>query len=604
MCHVAAMRALAGGLQRWVVAAIGLGGGSVLAAAGGPAPELFALDEVRPGMRGEWRTVVAGTEVVSFPLEVIGLAPNFVGPQRTVILCRALDPANVESGPVGGMSGSPVYLDGRLVGAYAYGFTWPKNQAIIGVTPIADMLEVLEFADTEPGLARAAGAGWQGAGLAAGAGEASGVPAETGLAQAEPEMGVVPLLAGGFSARTLAAFGADWAEFGVLPQAAPTGGVEGPGADHLVPGGAIAGVLMAGDFSFAGTGTVTWREGDRVLGFGHPFFGFGPAAIPLAAAEILTVVQSVPRSFKLSNHGPIVGTITQDRLSAIGGRIGPIPEMTALRVRVTPVAGPERTFHAQVFQHPRLTPLLVAMGIFEALESTQETVERVTVQVDGRAHLRGHGEIAFRQAGTGARGVAGIAREWQERLRALLENPFGEVQVDAVELEVTVRPGWKATTLRAVQVANTRVRAGEDLQVEVTLGRERAEPLRWQLRLAVPADVRAGETLTLVLADGETAAALVEGAEAPALSVADLVARWRAARAPDRLYALLLRPAAGVQAEGVTLPDLPPSVRATLLASQTRSVRREVSERVLAESALELEGPFEGRYRLELTVDP
>lgn len=609
MCEVGPMRTFRA--VRWRVTAlgwIGLGWAAAVFAAPGQAAvaAIFPLEEVRPGMRGVWRTVVSGTEVAEFPLEVVGLAPNFVGPQRTIIICRAVDPVNLESGPVAGMSGSPVYIDGRLVGAYAYGFTWPKNQAIIGVTPAADMLEVLGFADEGP--AWAAGSGGSagnrhGVGMAGGIAERP-VQLDGGAVEGLPEMGVVPMLAGGFSPRTLAVFGADWRAMGVEPQVAPAGSAEGPGEEHLQPGGAIAGVLMSGDFSFAGTGTVTWREGDRLLGFGHPFFSFGQAEIPMATAEILTVIQSVPRSFKLSRHGPIVGTITQDRLSAIAGTVGPVPEQTRLAIAVTPAAGPQRTFSAQVFRHPRLTPLLVGMGVMQALDSTQEVIERSTVVVRSRVEIAGFGRVDFHQAATGSGGLANLAREWQRRLHTLLDNPFEPAIVDAIEIEAVVVPGWKATTLRAVQVANTRVRAGEDLHVEVTVGREREEPLRWPVRLPVPADVRPGEKLTLLLADAETAASVVDGTEAPVTSVADIVARWRAARAPDRLYALLLRAAPGVQAEGVSLPDLPPSVRATLMAERTRMVRRELSDAVLAEAALDLAGPFEGRYRLELTVDP
>jgi len=566
--------------------------------------ETIGLDEIRPGMRGEWRTVVSGTEIVSFPLEVIGLAPNFAGPQRTIILCRALDARNLESGPVGGMSGSPVYFEGRLAGAYAYGFTWPKNQAILGVTPIADMLEVLEFADPVAGARPPVAAAGSRAGLEGPrAGAASGAPDRSETlerAAGAAERLAVPMLAGGFSARTLAAFAEAWREFGVVPMAAPSGSTTGPGVEGLEPGGAVAGVLMAGDFTMVGTGTVTWRDGDRLLGFGHPFFSFGPTAMPMASAEILTVIHAVPRSFKLSNHGPIVGTITQDRLAAIAGQIGPVPPMTALQVRVTPVAGPARTFRAVAFQHPRLTSTLLAMALLEALEVTQETVEEGTFTVRGTVEVEGHGRIEVRQSATRS---MDLAIRWMTNLRTLLDNPFAPVRITSLDLEVSVAPGWQNHVLQAVQVASTRVRPGTDLLLSVTVARPHAEPVVWPVRLRVPEQVRPGERLTLLLADAETAAAAVAGVGGPVGSVADLVAQWRAARAPDQLYALLLRPAAGLQIAGANLPDLPPSVRATLTAGATRSLRSDLSEVVLTETALPLAGPFAGSYRLDITVE-
>ena len=257
---------------------------------------ILPLSEIKAGMRGEWHTVVSGTRIDSFPMEVVGIVENFIGPQRPVIICKALDATNILTGPVAGMSGSPVFIDGKLIGAYAYGFLWPKEQSLFGVTPIEDMLEVesnyppvFKHAGTN-GLTRAeAGADPQW--LATPASAASLPPLATLQSAMKPLP--TPLFVSGVSERTLRKFAPQLAGLGLEVMQAPSGRASHNIDNDLKPGTPVAGVLMSGDFHFAGTGTVTWRKGNRILAFGHPFLQSGPAEMPMASAEILTVVQSV-----------------------------------------------------------------------------------------------------------------------------------------------------------------------------------------------------------------------------------------------------------------------------------------------------------------------
>ena len=303
--------------------------------------------------------VVSGTRIDSFPMEVVGVAENFIGPQRPVIICKGLDATNKLTGPVAGMSGSPVYIDGKLIGAYAYGFLYPKDQDLFGVTPIEDMLEVESnypptsapsgksgLAQTEAGPAPR----WTTSPVLA-----AGLPSLETL-QSTMKPVPTPLFVSGISERTLARFKSRIEEQGLELMQAPSGRATHDFDNDLKPGSAVSGVLMSGDFDFAGTGTVTWRHGNRILAFGHPFLQNGPIEMPMASAEILAVVQAVTRSFKLPNIGPVVGSIYQDRLTAIAGEIGRTSPTTHFELHLESVGGRERLFQGEMFEHERLPP--------------------------------------------------------------------------------------------------------------------------------------------------------------------------------------------------------------------------------------------------------
>ena len=359
-------------------------------------------------MTGEWHTVVSGSRIDSFPMEVVGIAENFIGPQRPVIICKALDATNKLTGPVAGMSGSPVFINGKLIGAYAYGWTWPKDQALIGVTPIESMLEV--ETNYPPGARIPAGtnrlasrnAGETGAEpqwLVAPAGDGPGLPTPATL-QSTMKPLPTPLFVSGISERVLQKFSSRLSALGLDVMQAPSGRAHDIDNDPK-PGQPLAGVLMSGDFHFAGTGTVTWRHGNRILAFGHPFLQSGPTEMPMASAEILTVVQSVARSFKLSNTGPIIGTIYQDRLTAIAGEIGRKPNTTHFEAHLDAPGGKTRFFQGELFQNQRLSPIISAISLLESLYDTMESEEQQTIYLDTTLEIPGHEPVKLTDAASG-----------------------------------------------------------------------------------------------------------------------------------------------------------------------------------------------------------
>jgi hypothetical protein len=444
------------------VAGICSGASVVDVAAPAALEDTLPVSALKPGMKGEWRTAVQGTAVQSFPLEVLGVMENFSGPKRAIIICQALDPAQMQNGPVAGMSGSPVYIEGKLVGAYAYGFTYSKDQAIIGVTPIADMLEALAQPGAQPLPGRPApprliplttdadkntppadnkataalstlpsdATNWR---VTLGA-ERLADRDVSGLMKPLP----TPLMVSGVSARTLAVFKDIFAKRGLDLMAVPGGSAPngGPPASTLEPGSPMAVVLLSGDFSISGVGTLTWRQGDRVMAFGHPMFGDGAVDLPLATADVVTVVRSYDRSFKLANVGPIIGTISQDRLTGIAGAIGPKPAMTTFRTRVTGDDGTARTFQGDLWQNRDLSPAIGAMGLLQSLTSTEQTSQEQTYYLNATLDIEGFPPLKLSQVVSGPDGANEAAMEFMDQYDQLMGNPFETPHVRSVDFEV------------------------------------------------------------------------------------------------------------------------------------------------------------------------
>ncbi|MDX2109758.1 MAG: hypothetical protein SFY80_05895 [Verrucomicrobiota bacterium] len=581
--------------------------------------ETISLDEIHPGMKGEWHSVVSGTKIEKYPLEVLGVSDNFAGPKRSVIICQALDPENLLSGPVAGMSGSPVYIDGKLAGAYAYGFLWPKEQAIIGVTPIDQMIEVLDTYPMEHlNRIRPVPRGFKPVPLnQSSAGDPD--PAKQNQASATDNSPVIPgnlssvisameavptpLLAGGFSKQTLAAFSNEFAKLGLTPMQAPMGGKSSMENLPLEPGSAVAGVLMAGDFQMAATGTITYRDGDRLLAFGHPFFQMGPVEMPMAGADVITVVRSVSRSFKLSNPGKIIGTIYQDRLTGIAGKIGEIPKMAQFSVETLNEGVPVRTYNAEFFEHPNFSPLLAATSLMESLSQTMEVSEEQTIHLTGAIQAEGMDPITFKDTATGENGAFRVALGFYRSFSELLNNPYGIPKITSVTLHANIVKGIRAAGLKQVRIENTRFHSGGMMAVAITLERFLEAAVERRIEIPLPAGLAPGTELTVLVCDAAEADRIDGLNDQVPGSVADIAARWAKRRPTDSLYIKLLEDSSGLHVRGASLPSLPPSIRAQLTAPGTAHVTNSIEERTLWETRLPLGGEVFGHYRLGFSLE-
>lgn len=568
---------------------------------------IMPLAEIKPGMTGEWHTVVSGSRVDSFPMEVVGIVENFIGPQRPVIICKALDATNKLTGPVAGMSGSPVFINGKLIGAYAYGWTWPKDQALIGVTPIEIMLEV---ETNYPPVAKPkgtnslasrnpAGAGADPQWLVAPAAGGPDVPAPATLQSVMKPL-PTPLMVSGVSERTLRRFSARLSALGLDVIQAPSGRAHDIDNDPK-PGQPLAGVLMSGDFHFTGTGTVTWRHGNRILAFGHPFLQSGPAEMPMASAEILTVVQSVARSFKLSNTGPIIGTIYQDRLTAIAGEIGRKPNTTHVEVHLDAPGGKARFFQGELFQNQMLSPILSAISLLESLYDTMESEEQQTIYMDTTLEVPGHEPVKLTDAASGEDGPFELVIRELTMYESLLNNPCEFPNVKSLTFRVRLADGWKSSRLDSLNMDRDEVKPGSTLHAIIGLRDYRGEPSSLPVSVPIPADLRAPE-VRLFVGDADAARRMDEPPPVPPQTLDQVLDRLRLTRSHQNICVKLLETAPGVAVEGKNLPNLPPSVVAQFESPNASLQKATLSRITLWETNFPAEGTFSGQITLPVRI--
>ena len=581
-----------------------------VASAAAPNVPTLAPGALHPGQKAVVRTVFAGDSVESFDAEIVGVVPGGRA-EGDLILARATSPRVERTGVAQGMSGSPVYVDGKLIGALSSGWAFSR-EPIFGITPIGEMLAVLDEPDTPvaPETAGPIGADPLGSPRArfgeyrwAGDDDEPAAPAPAATPRRATPLGLPLAMSGaapGASDLLSALF--EPAGLAVVPGGRDRGAAR---ARPLEAGDAVAVDVLRGDLNLSAIGTVTYRDGDRVLIFGHPFFQSGQVRLPLSTARITTVMGSVNMSFKIGTPGTPVGTATQDRRAAVAGRLGPAPALMPLRVVVRGAAPREQRFAFQCIEDRALMPQLVSAAVVNSLfESggggSQQSAEwSVTIWSGGR-RLR-TGDLAAGDAPVNDL-VAGVGGP----VRFLGANPFTRFRADSIVVELEVRPGRAQSTLRAASLAAPSVRPGGTARVRAQLERWRGERETVTLDLPVPEE----------LPDGRYVLHLGGGAEADRYTAARLPARFRVvslddawrrlggARRSDALHATLWARAPEVNADGEDLPELPASALALLGSAQQAGDRARRGDWALVE---ELRRPLDrvvrGELLLELVVD-
>jgi hypothetical protein len=374
--------------------------------------EIMKLSEIKPGMKATAWTVFQGTEPEAVPVEIVGRLHNQNGPNQDIIVGKMLGKAKITN-VAGGMSGSPVYIGGKLIGAVALRMSTFSPDAICGITPIELMLEINELDKSRPEDARTPdkvrarnGAvaltpdlleqlgGGPGAPLGAPLGAAMMVPIES------------PLMLSGFSESALREFGPMFQQLGIdAVQGGAANDIHSnkpaPGWEHaLNPGESIAGVLVDGDMSVTGLGTVTYNDGKRVLGFGHPFFNLGPVSIPMSKGEVIMTLASSYQPNKMANATEIVGALHQDRYTGIMGVLGAESDMIPVTVKVRSLDDKEKltgekNFHFNVFVHQKWTPYLMMLTLYNSLSQLNEFADEATYRLNGKVELSGQPSISL-----------------------------------------------------------------------------------------------------------------------------------------------------------------------------------------------------------------
>jgi hypothetical protein len=584
---------------------------------------MLPLDEVRPGMVGIGRTVFSGTELEDFKVHVLGVMRNVIGPKRSLILARLEGGPLAKTGVIAGMSGSPVYVDGRLMGAVSYALGQFSTEPIAGITPIAEMIdataltaparstrpvaisfptsprELLEIWSHDLGHARPfVDEPSQALVLSGAAGDLTRMSA-----MLRPIS--VPITASGFDTTVLDPLTPAFAAAGFVP----VSGAQSPNAARtsndrpLRPGDAVGVGLLTGDFELGATGTVTHVDADRVYAFGHPLYNLGPTQFPMTRATVQVVLPSLMSSAKLASFDEVIGTVQQDRATAIAGRLGPAPSLIPVTITLNSDRGPSRTFNFGVVRDFTFTPLLTYLSVANVLVSYERGAGPASFAIRGSASIRSEGELAFEDIFTGDQATGGAAAYVAGPLAALLKNTGENVDVERISLTIDASEQQRSARIERVWLDTPRPRAGQRATVNVALRSMRGQEIVRQVPIDIPANLSG--SLQLVVADAArtTADDRRDTRGADMQRVSQLMRTFNRARRNNRLYVRLTSPDSGAVVNGEPMAGLPPSVLSVIEADRNSGTVGSLRSTTRGEWELALDFAVSGSRQLTLSLD-
>lgn len=576
------------------------------------------VDAVRPGMVGVGRTVYAGSALEEFRVTILGVMHNVIGPRRNLILARLDGGPLANTGVIQGMSGSPVYVDGRLIGAVSYSLGSFPKEPIAGITPIEEMLEDIESraprsASAVPeidwpatptqvfaALAEVARRAAAPLGISRPAGEIVG-PAS--LADLAPQLRPIG------AAITVSGFDDHLTDR--LAQALQTAvqrqtGERLPASDAappLRPGDPIGMSLVRGDFEMGATGTVTHVDGRRVYAFGHPFLNLGPTQLPMTEAHVVTVLPSLDSSMKLASLGRVIGTVTQDRATAVGGTLGAGPSELRVSMDLRSPGNESLHFEFFVLNDPSLTPLFTYAALLNALTAWERQTGVTSLHVRASVSFGSDGTIDFEDAFSGDSALAIAASTVAAPLGTLLPNTFRPISAETLSVEIDASEVEQYSTIERAWLDTVRPEAGRQYGVHVQLRDYRGGTRVVEVPVTMPQ--HAEGDLRLLIADGSTLQSLEQSELRPGspTSLDDMFRRVREARRGNRIYVRLLAETSGTVRGGDVLPTLPASIQSAVQADLTTS-RSSVRQAVVGAWEQRVDRQVRGSRELPITLEP
>jgi hypothetical protein len=565
--------------------------------------KIFPLADVKRGLHGVAYTVFEGVTPEPMEVEILGVLTDAIGPGQDMILGRLKGEKPEYTGVVAGMSGSPVYIDGRLVGALSYRIGQFSKEPICGITPIEQMFEVRDRQARGPMRVAAADGkadssaslrndniGGGPRGVSGGGGEVQ--PIETAL------------VFGGFSQEAVERFGGKFRALGMTPVAG-LGGAAAPGTkqpEPLIPGSAVSAVLVRGDLSISGTCTVTYVDPTRLLACGHPITQYGPVSMPMTKAEVVATLASPLNAFKIINTTETVGSFTEDRASAILGRFGVDARMIPVSVDVVPPTGangaPEMKrvsaqvvsaqvggpgpkspmpetgrgnamsggMHFEVLDNRQLTPSAMLVSVYQSLSGTNGSAAEMSYRMDGELTLKGqtpvqmHGIMSPSDMNSGAIATALYVND---RFSRLYGNAVEQPEVTGLRLRMEEIPERRTAVLEGARLSRTEAHAGETVEVEATLHPYQAGARVVRLNVKLPDSLMPGP-LRMVVSDGATVDRLntpaIAGMAQHPIALGDAVAQINRMHSNDRIYVTLLDHSAQAGLDTQALPEVPLSM--------------------------------------------
>ena len=585
----------------------------------GDKPDILPLDQVKPGMQGVAYTIFAGDQIEKFDLEVIGVMPNLLGPKQSIILVELKGPKVQHTGVVAGMSGSPVYIEGKLAGALSLKFGIFTKEPLAGVTPIENMLEVPSAADA-PKTTSAAGtplteaAALSGEGASAEPAAPKQYPIPTELTQRVGLGGnaylapiETPLVFSGFQPAAINRFAGPLEAYGMV---AAQGGTAGPQPDdaRIEPGDMVGMVLVQGDLSIHAACTVTALVGDRVLACGHPLYGFGSVEMPMARGRVLTTLASDFASTKIVNVGGVIGSITQDRLTAVMGRLGPAPRMIPVDLTIVTTAQ-QKQFHFELIESAKLTPLLVALTTFNGLVAntaySEGTTFRLTGGIDIAGHTRVNLENMFAPTDLFIPDGVFVATNVQGVFTRIFSNPYEAAHIERITLRVESIPERRWATIETAWSEKSEAQPGETVNVKALLRPYRGAPFLQEVPITIPPQAARGTQMHILVSDSDQLnrmSRLFTLAPGRLAGLEQLIRLLNRERRNNRLYVTLLQPTPTLLVEDKELPNAPLSEINVLDQRRSPGGSLLLRESTAGEWSAPMNQVIAGSYSLFITV--
>lgn len=521
------------------------------------------LDQIHEGMKGTALTVFQGVKPESMDVEVLGVLRNVNGPKGDIILVRLHGTKPEYTGVVAGMSGSPVYFDGKLAGALAFRIGEFSKEPIAGVTPIAEMLEI-DALDRRPAAAplRVTGADPTGKTPTSGPGSNVSLPSADYGNYLKPID--APFVFNGFSDSTLQRYADQFKNAGIVPVMGTGSSSDRKQPEPIEAGSAVSAVLVRGDMDIAATCTVTYVDPQRLLACGHPLLQFGEVDLPMTKATVVATLPSPLNAFKIVNTTETVGAFVQDRQAGILGVMGHEPKM--IPVTVTLRGGPApKEFHYEVLNNARLSPLAMMATVFNALHGTNEYGEDITYRMNGVLSVKGYPDVTMRNMfaplDNGQPAAALAAASIGDRFGRIYSNPYDAPDVQGVKLDFDLVRERRSARLETSRTDVTEARPGDRITVETVIRPYRGERLVRQIAIRIPTSASKGP-LRILVSDGDTIDRMHRGTPTMnrGLGLAPTISLLNKERSNDRVYVSLFDSDPEAMVADKIMPTLPLSV--------------------------------------------
>jgi SpoIVB peptidase S55 len=563
---------------------------------------IYPLSDVHRGLHGVAYTVFEGTQPEAMDVEILGVLKNVLGPDQDMILARLHGSKPEYTGVVAGMSGSPVYVDGKLLGALSYRIGQFSKEPIAGITPIAEMLAVNGTAEPEVMRAGArSDAMWM---------PQTGSPAAATADATDIHPIETPLLLSGFSPEAVRFFQEHVSVMGLTPVAGLGGNAtDGSHIDSsapLLPGSAVSALLVRGDLEIAATCTVTYVDPHQVLACGHPITRYGNVSIPMTKADVVTTLASPLNSFKIVNTTQTVGAFTEDRSSAIRGVLGEPARMIPVAIH-THGSLRDRTLHMEVVDNPDITPGAVMVSLYESLLDTNSYSEELTYELRGTVAIDGYPLLHLdsliaptEQLPSALRAALTVG----QRFQTVYGNSARVRNIQRIDLDIDSLPGRRSIQLERAQATQPAAHPGDTVMVEATLRPFRGETRNLRIPIPLPLTLNPGP-LRILLSDGPTLDRLTSSSsssEGP-LELSSIIHQMNAAHQDDRLYVTLLLPNAQAVVDGRTLSSIPISMANVLEPLRTNRGISLNGESVVPVTSIPVEAMLSGMQVVSIEIE-